>query len=136
MSDENIAVAKAAIEAWNTRDMDRLREIYDPDAVMRYARGAWPEPGPFFGREAIMRQFDRLRDAFDSSDSLAVTEDLIAAGDRVIVHAAWRGVGHGPAIDFDSTFVYTVRQGRIREIEFFARRGEAFKAIGVPDPGD
>lgn len=56
MPQQNVEVAREAIEAWNAGDMGRLRELYDPDAVMRYAVSDWPEPGPFLGRDAIMRQ--------------------------------------------------------------------------------
>jgi predicted lipid-binding transport protein (Tim44 family) len=34
MSQENVKVIRAAQEAWNTVDMDALRELYDPDAIM------------------------------------------------------------------------------------------------------
>ena len=54
MSQENVEIAKAAYEAWNAGDMDAFRELCDPDVIWRVAEG-WPEPGPYSGREAIMR---------------------------------------------------------------------------------
>jgi predicted lipid-binding transport protein (Tim44 family) len=39
------AMARRAITAWNAGDMDGLRELYDPDVIMRAPKG-WPEPGP------------------------------------------------------------------------------------------
>ena len=44
MSQENLEVAKAVIETWNARDMDALREYYDPGVILRTLDG-WPEPG-------------------------------------------------------------------------------------------
>ena len=54
MSQENVEVVRAAFEAWNAGDMDAFREMYDPDAIVRMLED-WPEPGPFVGREAVMR---------------------------------------------------------------------------------
>jgi ketosteroid isomerase-like protein len=58
MSQENVEIVKAGFEAWNAGDMDAFRELYDPDLIMRAMEG-WPEPGPYVGREAVMRWFVR-----------------------------------------------------------------------------
>ena len=132
MSEENVEVARRAFEAWNAGDMDALREAYDPNAVMRY-HGDWPEPGPFFGRDAIMRQFERMREALDDRDSLAFVGDLLHIGDRVVARFAWRGEGHGPAIDFEVTVAYTIRGGHILNAEFFPDHNEALEAAGLSE---
>jgi ketosteroid isomerase-like protein len=54
MSRENVEVVRAAIEAWNSGDAEALRGLYDPDIIVRAPTG-WPEPGPFVGRDAIVR---------------------------------------------------------------------------------
>jgi ketosteroid isomerase-like protein len=132
MSQENVEIARRAFGAWNAGDMDALREVYDPDAVMRY-HGDWPEPGPFFGRDAIMRQFDRMREALDDRDSLAFVGDVLHVGDRMVVRFAWRGEGHGPAMDLEVTVVYTIGGGRILEAEFFPNHTEALEAAGLSE---
>jgi hypothetical protein len=38
MSQENMEIVKAALEAWNAGDMDGFRELYDPDAIVRPVR--------------------------------------------------------------------------------------------------
>ena len=65
MSQENVEVVKAAYVAWNAGDMDAFRELYDPDVIARPPE-RWPEPGPFVGRDAVMRQFARVRAAWDT----------------------------------------------------------------------
>ena len=35
MSQENVEVVKAAFEAWNAGDMDALRDLCDPDVIVR-----------------------------------------------------------------------------------------------------
>jgi ketosteroid isomerase-like protein len=131
MSMENIDVVRRAFAAWNAGNMEGVRDAYDEDAVMRYY-GDFPEPGPFFGREAIMRQFERLRDALDNRDSLSLLGEPFDVGDRVVAQFAWRGEGYGPAMDAELTIVYTVRQSRILEAQFFRDHQEALEAIGLP----
>jgi ketosteroid isomerase-like protein len=132
MSQENVEVIRRGFEAWNAGDMEGVREIYDPEAVMRY-HGDFPEPGPFVGRDAIMRQFERLRDALDERDSLVFVGDFLDAGDRVVNRFAWRGEGYGPAMDLELTVVYTVRGGRILEAEFFRDHDQALEAAGLSE---
>jgi len=129
MSQENIEVIRRGIEAWNAGDMERLRELYDPDVIARAPPG-WPEPGPFVGRDAIIQQFREVRDAFDN-DSLEFVSDFLAAGDRVLVRVAWKGAGHGPAMDMEWTIVYTVRRGLIFGLEYFWDHSEALEAAGL-----
>src|SRR5437867_1559342 len=97
MSQENVDVVRGMLAAWNAEDLDRLREGWHPEAIVRPAAG-WPEPGPFVGREAVMRSFEQLRDAWEA-DTLDVTGDIIDIADRVIVRLAWRAVGHGPDLE-------------------------------------
>jgi ketosteroid isomerase-like protein len=65
MSQENVEIVRAAFEAWNAGDMDALREMHDPDVIARPPEG-WPEPGPYAGREAVMRWFEQLRETWDA----------------------------------------------------------------------
>ena len=58
MSQENVEIMRASNEAWAAADSARLREMYDPGAVMRTEED-WPEAGPHFGREAVLRFFGR-----------------------------------------------------------------------------
>jgi uncharacterized protein len=131
MSQENVEVAKAAMEAWNAGDMHSLRELYDPDAIVRYPEG-WPEPGPFVGRDAVMRQFEQTRETWDA-DVLETIGDFIDAADRVVVRMVWRGVGHGPEAKVEATCVLTVRKGRIFGVEFFWDHAEAFETLGLSE---
>jgi ketosteroid isomerase-like protein len=65
MSQENVDLVRANFEAFNARDLDALREQYDPNVIVR-ATEDWPEPGPFVGREAVMRQGEQLRETWDA----------------------------------------------------------------------
>ena len=127
MSQENVEIARAITEAWNTRDMDALRDLYDPDVMVRTAE-RWPEPGPFVGVETVLHEFARYLDTLDASRFESVT--YVDAGDRVLARLNWRGVGHGPEMNLEFTTVTTVRKGRVIFIEFFWDHAEALEAVG------
>ena len=90
MSQEKVEILKASIAAWNAGDMHAFRELYDPDIILRAIEG-WPEPGPYVGREAVMREFEQMRETWDA-DVLEPISDFIHAADRIVVkdHLAWR----------------------------------------------
>ena len=131
MSEESLAVVLEVFDAWNAGDMERVGVLCDPDAIVLAPPG-WPEPGPFVGREAIMRQFTQLRESFDS-DTMEQVGEFQTAGDRVLVRLAWNAAGHGPALRIEWTFVYTVRNGHICGLEYFPDHHEALGAVGLSD---
>ena len=79
MSQENVELVRALFEAWNAGDMDAFRALYHPDAVLRMAAD-WPEPGPYFGREAMMREFERVRETWGGAtgQNRSVTSSTLA----------------------------------------------------------
>jgi ketosteroid isomerase-like protein len=131
VSQENVEVVKRATDAWNAGNADALRDLYDPDVIVRALEG-WPEPGPYVGRDAVMRQWKQQREAFNT-DALEVIGDYIDVGDRVVMRAIWRGVGAGPEADIELTALFTVRNGLILGTEFFWDHSEALKAVGLEE---
>jgi ketosteroid isomerase-like protein len=129
MSQENVEIVRALFEAWNADDMDAYCELYDPDAIMRMAQD-WPEPGPYVGREAIMREFEQLRRTWDGRDTAEPIGDFIDVGDRVAVRHIWRGAGHGPEAAVELTAVWTVRKGSIVAVDYFRDYAEALDTLG------
>jgi ketosteroid isomerase-like protein len=129
MSQENVEVVRAIFEAWNAGDL--APELYDPDVIVRNDEG-WPEQGPFVGREAVMRQFDQLRETWDA-DTLELIGDFIDVADHVVLRVIWRGVGQGPELNMEYTCVYTVRKGRIVYMEYFWDHAKALETLGLSE---
>ena len=129
MSRENVDVVRAGLAAWNAGDMDAVRETHDPNVIARALEG-WPEPGPFVGRDEVMRQYERLRAAWDA-DALEPISDFLDAGDRVIVRVILHGAGFGPEVNLECTIVYTVRERRVFYIEYFWNHDDALEAAGL-----
>jgi ketosteroid isomerase-like protein len=131
MSQENVEVVRAAFEAWNSGDMDALRETYDPDAIVVRGLEGWPEPGPFIGREAIMQAYEQLREAWntDAMELLSVSD----SADRVVVRQLWHGAGHGPEARIEFSQVFTLRKGKVFLLEYFWNHAEALEAVGLSE---
>jgi ketosteroid isomerase-like protein len=130
MSQENVEIVRAALGAWNAGDTDTLREAMDPDIVVRPIEG-WPEPGPFVGREAVLRWFEQLREAWDTDAMQPIT--FIDAGDRVLVRLLWRGAGQGPQSNMEFTVIYMLRKGMIVYQEHSWDHTEALEALGLSE---
>jgi ketosteroid isomerase-like protein len=131
MSQENVETVRAAFAAWNARDMDSFKDLYDPDAIVVRGLEGWPEPAPIVGKDAVMRLFEGLREAWDE-DTLDSTS-LIDAGDRVVARQTWHAVGRGPDVKMDMTVVFTLRGGKIFLMEYFWDHAEALKTLGVSE---
>ena len=132
MSQENVEIVRATFEALNAGDMGAIREALDPDAMIVTALEDWPEPVPIVGREAVMRQFEQLRETFDVA-SVETISDYIDSGDRVVVRVAYHGEGHGPELNFEMTQVIAVREGRILYREFFWDHAKALETMGLSE---
>jgi ketosteroid isomerase-like protein len=130
MSQENVEIVRAAVEAWNTADMDAVSEGLDPDVMARALEG-WPEQGPFVGREAVMDWYRQVREAWDIDTVEPI--GFVEAGDRVIVRVRWHGTGQGPESTMEFTSVYTLRKGTVTYIEFFWDHAQALEAVGLSE---
>jgi ketosteroid isomerase-like protein len=130
MSQENVEIMKAAFAAWNAGDMEAFRELHDPHVVVRTVEG-WPEPGPYFGREAVMRWFEQLRETWDS-DTVEMV-GISDVGDRVVVRLVLHGEGRGPQAHLEMTQVITLRKGKIVYREYFWDHAEALEAVGLSE---
>jgi ketosteroid isomerase-like protein len=129
MSQENVEIVRASFEAWNAGDMDAWADILASDVIWHVAED-WPEPGPYAGRDAVLRAAQQLRQAWDA-DTAEPISDFIHAADRVVVRFGWRVRGHGPTLPWEVTCIYTVRSGKIEAFEFFWDHAEALDAAGL-----
>ncbi len=148
MSEENVRIVQAGIEAYNAQNWDALREMHAPSVIARTIEG-WPEPGPFVGRDAVMRQFARVRAAWDT-DAIEPIGDFLDAWEsvrwdpeeiievdetRLIVlsHVRMRGRGSGVQVDATAAQLWTITDGKARRIKLFQSKAEALEAAGLSE---
>lgn len=131
MSQANVEIVKAGLDAFSAGDMATWGSFLAPDVIWRVTPD-WPEPGPYVGREAVLRQVRQLRETSESNIAEPVS-DFVHKGDHVAVRFVWRGRGHGPDFDIEMTCLNTVREGKITDFEFFWNHEEALKAMGIEE---
>ena len=132
ISEQNVEVARSFYVAFNAGDMEAVREMLDPDVVIGRELEGWPETGPFVGRDAVMRQWERTREPFGDTFTLE-SVSIIDAGDRVVSRQIMHGVVRGPAVHAEFTTVSTFRNGRAIFIDYFWDYAEALKALGLEE---
>jgi ketosteroid isomerase-like protein len=127
---ENLEIARRGYEAYNAGDLETLRELYDPNVVMFHLEG-WPEPGPSVGRDAVMRELQQLREAWQEGDRLELAGDLIEVGNQVLVREVWHGSGSGPDAVMEFSALFALRRGKIITVQRFWDHDEALEAAGL-----
>jgi ketosteroid isomerase-like protein len=131
MSQENVEIVEAGIDAWNAGDMDTWGSFLAPDVIWRPTPD-WPEPGPYVGREAVLLQARQLRETSEGNTVEPVT-DFLHTDDRVVVRFAWRGRGRGPELNIEMTCIHTIHDGKIKAFEYFWTHDEALDAVGLAE---
>ena len=132
MSQENLEVMRACVEAFNRGDLDAALKDFDPHVVIRLDAN-WPENRPRLGSDAARSFFDDLTAMVGTGDT--VIEDLIDAGDRAVIRNRSRVHGRRSGIKDEVTFtqVVTFRHGKVVMLEYFLVHEEALEAAGLQE---
>src|SRR5438067_10658158 len=111
MSQENVEIVKAQIDAFNREDWDAFVKDAAPGFEVDFSRAVGPWRG-VFGLDQIRRVWDEFRETWES-DRLEPHE-FIEAGDLVVMPATLRLKGRG-GIEVVSRgwLVFTIRNGAI-----------------------
>jgi ketosteroid isomerase-like protein len=129
MSQENVDLVRAVVEAFNRRDWDAFFKNLVPSFELDLSRATGPDHG-VYGRDQAQRL---LHDFSDAWESLRIEDDeYIDAGEHVVapwtLHAQGRD---GIEVPSRVTWVWTVREGEIVRASMYQERQEALEAVGV-----
>ena len=133
MSQENIDVVRRVTDLMDAEGFEAALPVFleaaHPDVEVQ-EDPAWPGFAAYRGIEQVRRLFlDRMATLdFDQR-----TEDVIDAGDRVVVLVRWvgRGKASGAQGEISMAMVWTVRDQAITRLEFFLDRVKALEAVGL-----
>jgi uncharacterized protein len=138
MSQENVEVVRLAYDYVSTgQDTATVLAIYDPevewDISQAPARHLLGEPHVFRGHDGLKKFFGAWYEAWDVVKP--DLEELIDAGDQVIAIETTRGRGRasGLSVELPHVSVWTIRKGKIIQVQWFATRDEAREAVELSE---
>src|ERR1700680_3656336 len=114
----------------NRRDWAAVMAPYDEEVVLVVHESVGPDAGTFRGREAVGRWFGDWFLAF-AKDYRFELEEARAVGDRVLTLARHQGHGRSSGADVEmvNAHVFSVRAGKVVQLELYGSRADALKAV-------
>jgi len=130
MSQKNLSLVRRAYELFDT-DLEALLALVDPEIKWVSPHSAI-EPGPRHGHRGVREAFAATAEAWQQPTH--TPESSVDVGDKVLATITFRGHGRGSGMDAERTefHVWTVRDGRVVEFDWFYDRDEAFGALDLP----
>jgi ketosteroid isomerase-like protein len=135
MSQENVERAREAYDALGLAvrkgDLDAFfREYAHPEIEWVPLEGA-PDAAVAYGHEPVKARMMAMLDVMEEPQ--IEVEEIIDAGDKVVIPIRISGRGRGSGIDVAANWfhVVTVRDEKAVRIEWYANRDEALEAAGL-----
>ncbi len=130
MSQENVEGVRQGFEAMNRGDLDGLLDMLDPDIVWHQPADL-PDAVVAHGHAGLMDIMQRWLEEWDEYS--VELEELIDAGDRVVVVQRIRGKGKGSGVETEmrEAHVYKIRERRPVEAWQYRTKEEALEAVGL-----
>jgi ketosteroid isomerase-like protein len=137
VSRENVEIVRRLYNAVAERDSETVLSIYHPEVVWDHTHntelaGLMGGQTLFHGHEGVRRWSRDFYEAWD--DVEAELEDLVDAGDEVVVVLNYRGRGRVSGIEVGLTRmagVLTIRDEQIVRAVWYRDGAEALRAAGI-----
>jgi len=134
MSQENVELIQAFIEAYNAGEIDVTMDLCAVDVEAFPDASVFPETRPLVGRDEFGAFLKETRSAWVAAR--AVTKEALNADpDRVLVRTDWGGEGISSGVETYSNLsaIYTIRDGQISRADYFFDHDKALKAAGLEE---
>ena len=117
-SERNVAIVRAAIDAFNRRDREALYELITDDFEYDWTRSDSPMRGIHRGRAGLDRVLDEQWEMFE--DFELIPHEFIPRGNHVVVPSTVRAWGrNGIEVRANSVHVYTLEGGRAVRVTLY-----------------
>jgi ketosteroid isomerase-like protein len=130
MSRENVEIILGQWDAWNSGDLARWAQAFDPEVVVTAPKG-WPDGPVERGLDAWRRQAQRLRDTW--AEARVEPDEIWDVEDRVLARFRYVTLGADTGIPFDTPMavVFFLSERKITRGYFGWTMGEALEAAGL-----
>jgi ketosteroid isomerase-like protein len=134
MPQENVKIVRAVYERWSEGDFRASIDLLDPHVVLVLGPEFGPDSpdtGTYSGIEAVATYTRGLLEAW--ADFTMQAEEIVAAGDSVLVGVCQRGVGRISGVPTELRYftLWSFRGGKVIRLESFRERAEALEAAGL-----
>jgi ketosteroid isomerase-like protein len=129
MSRDNVEAVRVVYERWSRGDFRASLDVLDPDATL-VLRPEFPDAGSYRGLDRIE---EYTRGFLEPWTQITIEpEEMIDAGDSVVVAVRQRGRGKGSGVvtDFRYFQVWSFRGAKVVRLENVRERAEALQAAG------
>ena len=117
-----------SFEAFDEGNWELLESLWDPDCEV-VGPAEWPESGRFSGRQAVLAQFQRLKESWSASKLEAISHR--SSGDRLCTSFRWvvRGEASGISSETEMWMVADFRGDRYIRAQYFMDEAAATVAL-------
>ena len=131
MSQENVEIIRARIDAWNREDWDAFFKDAAPGVEVDFSRSDGPLAG-VFGLDQILRATEEFFETWESA--WLEPHEFIEAGDLVVVPGTQHLKGRdGIEVAARGAFVWTIRNGAIERMVMYQSRQDALEDLGLSE---
>ena len=134
MSQENVELVLAGIEAYAKGDLDATLALCAPDVEVFPDRTVFPEAEPLRSRDAYRRWLEEVASAWVRVE-VEVREVFALPDGRVVLREDSGGLGRSSGLRTSSniTGIFTLRSGLLTRVEWHFDHAEALKAVGLEE---
>jgi len=131
MSRDNVEIVRKLLDIYNERSFAENVSLIDPDIVWDVSRVDLPDATAYTGPLEFSGFVETWEEGFASERMEA--EELVDAGDQIVVTVRHHGRGRASGIEVDQRFamVWTLSGGRAVRMDVYPTREEALKAVGL-----
>jgi ketosteroid isomerase-like protein len=131
MSEENLAIARAFMTAYNAKDAEGLIGLLHPDATMTTVSQRGGLPSKRWTHDQIRAYFEQLDEAW--VDVQAEIEDYRVHADHVVALGRICGTGRSSGVELNAPIatVFLVKNSQLVQVDSYGDWGEGLKAAGL-----
>jgi ketosteroid isomerase-like protein len=133
MSQENVEIVRKLFDVYNERSFGENADLIDPGIVWDMSQVQLPDATSYTGPSEFVDYIKTWDEGFASEHM--EPQEIVDAGDRVVVMVHHRGQGKVSGIEVDTRFamVWTMRGGRAVRMVIYRTRAEALEAVGLSE---
>jgi ketosteroid isomerase-like protein len=129
MSQENVEIVRAAIDAYNRGDMEAALRVAAPNCELDWSRSIGPQRGVYG-----LDQISEVNLAGTLESVRTEPEELIDAGEHVVTPMIGHARGRdGMETTARFTYLWTLRDGAVVRITLYQELQEALEAAGLSE---